>query len=60
MPTLVISADFSDMNDLDYFRLDMVGAVEEIADLAQNGDEDEGIPARAEGTIVVDWDIQED
>jgi len=57
--TLVIRAEFSDDSDFDYFRAKMVDAVEEVATVATEGDDEIGEPARADGTIEVSWDTEE-
>lgn len=54
---LVIEVEFEDDSDFNYFRTNMVGAVEDIAVIAMEGDEDE--PARADGKIEVSWDVKE-
>ena len=55
--TLIITIEFEDESDFDFFRPRFVGACEEIADVAVNGDDDE--PARADCTIEVGWEVDE-
>jgi hypothetical protein len=55
--TLVITVEFSDESDFDFFRTRFVGAVEDLVVLATEGDGDE--PARADGTIEISWDVEE-
>ncbi len=55
--TLVVYVKFSDDSDLDYFRARIVDTVDDVVDIIVNGRDDE--PARADGIIQVDWDIEE-
>lgn len=58
--TLVIRVEFEDQSDFQFFRSRCVDAVEEVVEVALHGDEDTGEPARADGTIEVSWDAEED
>lgn len=60
MPTLIINVTFADDSDVDFFRPRFVGACEEVAEVAMNGDPDIGEPARADGVIEVAWEIEDD
>lgn len=60
MPNLIITVEFSDESDLDFFKQRMVGAVEEVAEVAVNGDPSIGEPARADGTVEVSWEVEDD
>lgn len=55
---LIIEVEFSDNSDFEFFRQRMVSAVEEVVEVALNGDEESGEPARADGTIEVSWDVE--
>ncbi len=59
MTSLVITITFSDDSDFDFFRERFVDACEEVKEVAVNGDEDTGEPARADGTIEVSWDTED-
>jgi hypothetical protein len=55
---LLITVEFSDDSDFDFFRDRFVWAAEEVARVAVEGDADAGEPARADGTIEVGWDAE--
>lgn len=54
MQRLVITVDFEDDSDFDFYRARLVGAVEEAASEATDGDD-----ARADGKIEVSWDTED-
>jgi len=60
MTALLVRIDFEDESDFDYFRPRFVGACEAVAEVALNGDEATGEPARADGTIEVSWETDDD
>ena len=54
--TLVITVEFSDDSDFDFYRVNFVGVVEDAA--AEALDKEEG--GKADGAIEVGWDVQDE
>jgi len=55
--TLVITVEFSEDSDFDFFRARFVGVVEDA--VAEAIEPEEGGPA-ADGTIETGWDVEEE